>query len=350
MKKIHKELVVLFVIIFYITCIFGNQNKIYASTTNNYMVLVQQKDGSWKEYQDIIEKSITGNLMIKAKNISSALGFAYYKTKKGNFGIKRSSTRYNSYKINSKEYTYVNGTEKTPGVAANTAYNSKISKSNLCSLTTLNTLVYYKYFSSSSSKTYSDYSGVICISKYKVIPAQVPTANIKPTPKPTPTPMPEPTIISIEGVEFTVRESFLSVSKALSDWGGASKQWLELEKEVDGKIIESTNLIVGTNSIEFTHLGKGSNGILLTRTSKEYTLSISVKLTGSVLTEQNAAIVKGMIATISSKPVLVYNSIFESFTTNETHGINEQKYITIGDCKIKVEVKEGKIIYYIKEP
>ncbi len=349
MKKIHKKLVFLTVLMFFLTYMCANQSKIFASTINNYMVLVQQKDGSWKEYKNIIEKSSSGSLMIKAKNISSALSFAYYKTKRGNFGIKRSSTRYISYKINSKDFTYTNGLEKLTGVASNVAYISKISKNNLCSLTTLNTLVYYKYFSSSNTKNYLDYNGVICISKYKEIPSRVPTANIKPTPLPTPTARAEPSTISIEEVNFTVRDNFLAVNKVLSDWGGTLKQWLELEKEVDGKIIESTNLIIGTNTIEFTHLGAGSSGVLLTRASKEYKLSIRVKLSGSVLADQNAAIVKAMIATISSKPTLVYTAIFESFTTQDTHGINEKKYVTIGDCKIRVEIKDGTVIYYIKE-
>lgn len=347
MKKIHKELVVIIVIVICLSYLLGN--KIAASTTNNYMVLVQQKDGSWKEYKNIIEKSSTGNLMIKAKNISSALSFAYYKTKKGNFGIKRSSTRYISYKVNSKDFTYTNGLEKLTGVASNVAYTSKISKNNLCPLTTLNTLVYYKYFSSSGTNKYSDYSGVICISKYKEIPSTIPITNIKPTPKPTPQPMAEPTKIMVEDIEFPVRKSFLSMSKALSDWGGAIKQWLELEKEMDGKIIESTNLIIGTSTIEFTHLGAGSNGVVLTKANKEYKLSISVKLSGSVLADQNAAIVKAMLTTISSKPTLVYLAIYDSFTTEESHGINDKKYVTIGDCKIKVKVKDGTVIYYIKE-
>jgi hypothetical protein len=72
-------------------------------------------------------------------------------------------------------------------------------------------------------------------------------------------------------------------------------------------------------------------------------------MSGSILNDQNAAIVKAMVATISSKPILVYTAIYESFTSNETHGINEIKYVTIGDCKIKVEIKNGVVNYLIKK-
>lgn len=59
--------------------------------------------------------------------------------------------------------------------------------------------------------------------------------------------------------------------------------------------------------------------------------------------------VKAMVATISSKPLEVYDAIFDSFTTNDTHGINEDDYITIGDCRLKVSMKDGIVTYYIRK-
>lgn len=87
----------------------------------------------------------------------------------------------------------------------------------------------------------------------------------------------------------------------------------------------------------------------MSKISKGYQIVISVKLSGSVLANQNASILKAMVTTISSEPNLVYEAIFDSFTTMNTHGMNEVTYVTIGDCKIKVRVKNGVVYYYIKE-
>ena len=48
-------------------------------------------------------------------------------------------------------------------------------------------------------------------------------------------------------------------------------------------------------------------------------------------------------------PSEVYKAIYESFTTNDTFGINEEDYVAIGDCRIKVNMKNGFVTYYIRE-
>jgi hypothetical protein len=234
-------------------------------------------------------------------------------------------------------------------MAPNKAYTSKVSDYNLCQINSLNTLVYYKCFNSAAVDEYSSYDGIVCFSKYKDIPEAVPIAEMQSTKEPIPITELESSSLNIEGVEFPVRADFLAKDKPLSDWGGTANLWSELEQEVDGKIIKSTNLSFDSNRIEFTHLAVGSDGVSLTKADKGYKLSISVKLDGSVIADQNASIVKAMVATISSKPSLVYEAIFESFTSNETHGINEDNYVTIGDCKLKVNSKDGIVTYYIRE-
>lgn len=349
MNAILKKITVLLLtLIACISLINFNKNEACASNASQYLVLVQQKDGNWKEYKNIIEKSSTGDLMIKTKSISKALGFSYKNNSNGTFVIKRSSTSYNTYTKNSKEFTYTNGSMITKKSASNMAYTSKTSKYNLCQVSSLNTLVNFKYFNSVNTKDYPSYSGVICYSKYNTIPTSVPTSTPEPTTQPTPTPEPEPTTIIIEGVEFTVRDNFLSLDEAGSDWGGTSSTWAKLEQAVDGKILDTTDLSIGINTIEYSNIGAGCDGVYLTQTSYGYKLSISVKLGGSVIADQNAAIVKAMVVTISSKPSSVYTAIFESFTTDDTHGINEDNYVKIGDCKVKVEIKDGDVIYHIK--
>ena len=313
------------------------------------MVLIQQKNGSWKKYTDLIEISDKGYLMMKAIRISKALGYTYKNNGNGTFVIKKSATIYNIYTKNTKEFIYVDETGNLPKMATVNACTSKQSDYNLCHISSLRTLVNYQCFNSTVVEAYSNYKGIVCFSKYNDIPESVPIVKKKSAKGPVPTPEPEPPSVDIEGVEFPVRTDFLSKGKALSDWGGTAILWSELEQEVDSKIVKSTNLWFDSNKIEFSHLAIGSNGVSLTKGDKDYRLSISVKLDGSVIADQNASIVKAMVTTISSKPSLVYKAIFDSFTSTETHGINEDTYVIIGDCKLKVKVKDGIITYYIKE-
>ncbi len=348
MRSIHKKAIAMILVLLCFIHTGVYKKEAYADDSNNYLVLVGQKNGSWKEYTDMIELSDTGYLMIKAKRISKALGFTYLKNSNGTFEIKRSDAIYNSYTKNAYDYVYSDGVEEYVKMAPEKAFTSKQSEYNLCQISSLGSLVYYKGFNSIDIDEYSNYDGVICISKYKEIPDSVPIIELKPTIVPTSTPEADASTINIEGIEFPVRDNYLDRDKALSDWGGSAIIWSELERELDGKIIKSTNLAIDSNKIEFTHLGIDCDGISLTKASKGYKLSISVKLDGSVVADQNASIVKAMVATISSQPSLVYEAIFKSFTTNETQGINEDTYVTLGDCKLKVNMKDGIVTYYIR--
>lgn len=349
-RNLHIKSFAVMIILFLCLSSFNQTaTRIFAGSSDRFLVLVQQKDGTWKRYENLVEKSESGSLMIKAKAVSKVLGLTYKKSSDGTFFVKRSKTRYNTYTKNSKAYSYTNGAVVTAKSAQESAYTSKQSKYNLCQINTLSTLVHYRYFDNVKSIGYEDYKGVICYSKYDPIPDKEPVSEPVPTKKPTPTPIPEPTSISIEGVEFPVRKSFLSLKEAMSDWGGTTPIWGKLEREVDQKIIDATDLVFDSDSIGFSHLVTGANGVYLTKASKGYQLSIDVKLTGSVLAEQNAAIIKAMITTISSKPTQVYQAIYDSFTSDNSHGIKEGSYVVIGDCRIKVTIKDGTVTYHIIE-
>lgn len=349
-KKLHIRSFAIMILLFLcLTILYQSAVKTYASSSDRYLVLVQQKDGSWKRYENLIEKTDDGSLMVKAKSVSKVLGLTYKKNNDGTFVVKRSKNRYITYTKNSKAYSYTNGAAVTAKSSQEAAYTSKLSKYNLCQVSTLSSLVYYKYFDNGKISDYEGYNGVICYSKYDPIPEEVPITEPIPTKKPTPTPIPEPASISIEGVEFPVRKSFLSLKNAMSDWGGRINIWRKLEREVDHKIIDATDLVVESDKIGFSHLVAGADGVYLTKASKGYKLAINVKLTGSVLAEQNASILKAMITTISSKPTQVYQAIFDSFTSDNAHGINEATYVVIGDCQIKVAIKDGTVTYYIMD-
>ena len=328
--------------------LFHDTGITHAANSKQYLVLIQQKNGTWKRYENLVETSDGGSLMVKAKLLSKALGFTYKKNS-GGFVIKRGASRYLTFTRDSKEYLYTDGASYTTGTAPEKAYTSKLSSYNLCQVSTLSCLVNYKYYGSTKTMGYEGYRGILMFSKYNTIPATVPVSEPIPTKMPTPTPVPEPAVIIIEGVEFPVRDNFLAVKDTLSDWGGASVNWRKLELELDQKILASTDLVVENNRIGFSHLVKDSDGVYLEKTGKGYKITLSVKLTGSVLTEQNAEVLKAMITTISAKPTLVYQAIFDSFTSGDTHGIMEDSYTVIGDCKIKVMIKDGEVTYYILE-
>jgi hypothetical protein len=348
MKNIHKKIIALILVFLCFIMTGISINEACAKASDKYLVLVEQKNGSWKAYKNIIELSDNGYLMIKAKRISKALKFTYVKNSNGTFDIKENDDIYIAFTKKSNEYIYSDGIEERVKMAPEKAYTSKISEYNMCQVSSLSTLVNFKCFSDTDLEEYSDYDGVICFSKYSSIPDSVPVVETVTAISPTPQPELESTAIEVEGIEFPIRTEFLERAKTLSDWGGSALLWSELELKVDGDIIKSTNLAIDSDKIEFTHQALGCEGISLTKTKKGYKLSISVKLDGSVVADQNATIVKAMIATISSKPNQVYNTIYQSFTTNDTHGINEDTYVPVGDCRLKVNMTNGTVTYFIK--
>lgn len=177
MKNISKKSGILFLTVMLCFCFLYLNGKIAAAgSTGNYLVLIEQEDGSWKEYTNLIELSKDGKLMVKAKAVSAALGVAYKNNSSGTFTLKRSSARYNTYTKNSKSFTYVNGSKSTGKTASYKAYTSASSKSNLCGAATLGTLVNYKYFGGTKAKAYG-YSGVVCYSTFKKIPADLPLSK-----------------------------------------------------------------------------------------------------------------------------------------------------------------------------
>lgn len=350
MKSIHiKSITGLLVICLCFLWAGFHQSKVYAVPKNeNYLVLIQHKNASWTAHTNLVELSTGGNLMIKAKRIAKGLGLTYEKSK-GSFVIKKSASVYNTYTMGVKEYTYTNVNGKYEKTAADLICASEQSGYNLCPVGTLDTLVHYKCFNGSKVKEYDQFDGIICFSRYKEIPDSVPIVEVKTKEESVVTPEPEPTSLDIEGVKFPVRTTFLATNKVLSDWGGTISLWSQLKLELDGKIIPSTCLWYDSKTIGFSHQGVGFDGVTLSKSGSNYKLTISVKLNGSAISSQNASIVKAMVATISSQPNLVYEAIFDSFTLTNTHGINKDSYVAIGDCKLKVTIKDGIITYNIKE-
>lgn len=139
---------------------------------NNYLVLIQNKDNTWTAYDNLIEESPEGNLMVKAKAISEKLNYSYKILKNSNFTIQKSEFRNNIYEKGNQEYTFQSSSSAL--IAKTTVYapyTSEKSGHNVCHFSTLNTMLYSKYYSASIAKEYKEkgYKGVICYSKYAKI-------------------------------------------------------------------------------------------------------------------------------------------------------------------------------------
>lgn len=172
MKSILKKTSVLFLAV--ILCITGlNYKHVKAvAAEKKYLVIVEQENGTWKSYSNLIEESENGKLMIKAKAGAKALGLTYVNNKK-DFVIK-TANKQNTYIKNSKVFIYKSGSKSVEKTASNIAYTSKTSKCNLVSISSLSTLVNYKYFGAAKAKKYG-YSGIIAYSSYNKIPASIPS-------------------------------------------------------------------------------------------------------------------------------------------------------------------------------
>lgn len=140
-----------------------------SSKNNNYLVVVQNKDSSWTAYENLVEKSPKGNLMVKAKLMSKALDFTYNNYGSETFTIQCGNYRYNTYTKGEQTFCFRSSSDFF--VNRNvvfTPYTSKESNYNMCHVSTLGTLVNYKYYTGSEAKAYKikGYTGVVCYSKY----------------------------------------------------------------------------------------------------------------------------------------------------------------------------------------
>ncbi|MDF2610879.1 MAG: GDSL-family lipase/acylhydrolase [Lachnospiraceae bacterium] len=150
-----------------------------ASSSNNYLVLVQNSDKTWTAYEDVMERSLGGNLMIQAKPIALALNMKYIERSDGTFSIKRSTYRYNTYTIGERKYSFKSSsTLSTVRTAVYAPYISHVSGKALIHSSTINSMVYNKYFSIANAAEFraKGYRGVACFSIYGEI-TEVPSID-----------------------------------------------------------------------------------------------------------------------------------------------------------------------------
>ncbi len=147
-----------------------------AAKESRYLVLVQNRDHSWTAYENLTEESPQGNIMVKAKSISEAIGFSYKINKDASFTIQKSQFRKNTYVKNNTTYSFQCSSSASIGrITVYPPYSSVKNKSNLCHFKSLSTLLHCKYYSASIANDYkkAGYKGILCYSNYDAI-ADVP--------------------------------------------------------------------------------------------------------------------------------------------------------------------------------
>lgn len=141
-------------------------NRVEASA-KKYLVLIQNDNNTWTAYDDLTEVTSDGFIMLKAKPFSEIMNFTYVEnTKKKQFSIKRSKTRYNTYTLNNTKYIYSNKANSKSKKANYKSYKSKKDKYNLCIAGSVNTLCNFNSFIGNRIDDYKQlgYDGVLCYS------------------------------------------------------------------------------------------------------------------------------------------------------------------------------------------
>ncbi len=167
-RKIFSRLIAVIIILSTVLIPGGAAN----AANKSYLVMIETQKGQWTAYKDMICVSPNGAAMLKATEFCDAAGFDYTS---GNstktFSIRKNTTTYNLYKLDSKAYTYYQPKNvKTSKNALNNAYYDKTAKSNLCEASSVATICSMKAFASTGT-LYGNlkFSDILCYSKYSAV-------------------------------------------------------------------------------------------------------------------------------------------------------------------------------------
>lgn len=137
-----------------------------AATAQGYLILVEEKDGSWSEYEGFTEVKAKNQLMVNGSEVAGILSFSYKKNSK-TITIS-SGKKKNTYTKDSVKYQYSNTGKTVTKTAGYKSYINTVSKETMVEYNTLATLVNIKLYSAKNAGEYqkAGYSGVLCLSKY----------------------------------------------------------------------------------------------------------------------------------------------------------------------------------------
>lgn len=190
-------------------------------------------------------------------------------------------------------------------------------------------------------------------------PTEKPTPT--PTPKPTPTPTPKPTPKPVGeakteefyGVDIVGTDKFRPTNK---DKWADNNDLHDLRDALKEKNPHAEGLFVGSASITFSHTDSTQRTLELRRGNDGYEVilrgRLEVQYEGESEREAQLSrdILKIYLMKITPEYETLYEAIYDSFETSDNHGINTDTYTTIGDTKVKVDMKKDKkgVVYIIK--
>lgn len=147
-----------------------------ATEVKRYLVLAEEKDGTWSTYDNFITVKSNDKLMVKASAIAKAIGIKYKKKDTKSFTLSNVK-KVNTYTKGTVVYKYNNGSKSVIKKSLYKPYTSDTYKANMIEYNTLSTLVNVKYYSGAEAGDYNNkwnYQGVLCFSKYNKISALPP--------------------------------------------------------------------------------------------------------------------------------------------------------------------------------
>jgi Calcineurin-like phosphoesterase. len=220
-KNIYRICLIYILVVCLLLTNFETQQAAATVKSKEYGVLIGDKKGKYKLYNNLVTLSPKGNLMVNAKMVSAKLGLSYSfnnKTKRLKITNKRNGKSI-VYTNKQKDFLYYsNKNAKGRKITASYQFYYDVNnKYYVFHIQTLKYLLNYKYFSASDAYYYKALGytgGVVIYNKYnkinntklhifaqkptpnptptppppKVIPTAVPTPTIKPQPTPTPIP------------------------------------------------------------------------------------------------------------------------------------------------------------------
>lgn len=141
-----------------------------ATETKGYLMLVQEKDGSWSEYEDCIEVKSKTKVMVNASEAAEKMGINYKKKNSTTFTISNGKKK-NTYTKGSATYQYYNGSKTVAKTAGYKSYVSTTGKAYMVEYSTLTNLVSVKLYNADKVGDYqaAGYAGVLCLSAYQKI-------------------------------------------------------------------------------------------------------------------------------------------------------------------------------------
>jgi hypothetical protein len=146
-------------------CIKYGSVPLAEAKAKEYLVLVEEKDGTWSRYEGYTEVKKDGIVMVKAAALAKAAGGTYIENSTSDFSIAYGKKE-NIYTRGSRKYQFNDGNKAVYKKAKYQPYSSK--EANLIDYTTLRTLFHVAYYQGKKAASYQEdgYEGVLCFSGY----------------------------------------------------------------------------------------------------------------------------------------------------------------------------------------